>query len=57
MSGTQDTGNSYRTFSGRLLYFKIHVQNKLEKKNIKIRTFTKVLVILKTKINSVILPK
>ena len=39
-----------------LLYYKMHVQNKLEK-NIKIRTFTKVLIILKTKINSVICTK
>ena len=34
----------------------MHVQNKLGK-NIKIRTFTKVLIILKTKINSVIRTK
>ena len=54
MSGTQDTGNSYRKLF-RYTFVLQNTRTKINwKKNIKIRTFTKVLIILKTKLNSVI---
>ena len=37
MPGTQDTGNSYRKISGRLLYYKMHV--KIDKKKNKNQNF------------------